>query len=101
MLRQEHYEKGRQIVGTDDFDRIFMVHAIEQRVRDSQSAILLGYRIYFLTIRELVDDLLSWYRTHQRPTALRNTIMGDLFHLLVGFCQLNRSAPSHWNAASG
>ena len=89
MLRQEHYERATALFGTGDFDRLFVVHAIDPLVLDELGATLAERRIVWLTVPEVVLDLVAWYRTHQRPAALRNSLVGDLFHLLVGFCKLD------------
>ena len=89
MLRHEHFERATALFGTDDFDRLFVVHAIDAGVRGEIAPTLAERRVYWLTVPEVVADLLSWYRRHPRPTALRNTLVGDLFHLLVGFCGLD------------
>ena len=88
MLRQEHHERAAALFGTDDFDRLFVVHALDPKVLADLGAELAQKRIYWVTVPELVRDLLGWYRAHQRPAALRNTLVGDLLHLLVGFCGL-------------
>ena len=89
MLREEHYERAITLFGNDDFDRLFVVHAINPQVLSDLGPHLGQRQIYWLTVPEIVRDLLLWYRGHERPTALRNTLVGDLFHLLVGFCGLD------------
>ena len=88
MLRQEHHERAASLFGTDDFDRLFVVHAINPHVLQQLSAELAARRIFWLTVPDVLRDLVVWYRDHQRPAALRNTLVGDLFHLLVGYCGL-------------
>jgi hypothetical protein len=88
MLRQEHYERAIALFGTDDFDRLFVVHALDRVVRSELANALKLRRMHVLTIREVVRDLLDWYVAHQRPSGLRQTLVGDLMHLLVGFCGL-------------
>jgi hypothetical protein len=95
MLREEHYERAITLFGNDNFDRLFVVHAIAPDVLADLGPMLSQRRIYWLTVPEIVRDLLLWYRGHERPTALRNTLVGDLFHLLVGFCGLNLPDTSH------
>ena len=95
MLREEHYERAITLFGNDDFDRLFVVHAIAPDVLADLGPHLAQRRIYWLTVPEIVRDLLIWYRGHERPTALRNTLVGDLFHLLVGFCGLELPDTSH------
>jgi hypothetical protein len=92
MLRQEHYRKAEQLFGTDDFDRLFVVHALDPSIRQALTPELSSRRIFWLTVPELVQDLVAWYRAHPRPAALRNTLVGDLLHLLVGFCGLSLAA---------
>lgn len=89
MLRQEHYEKAASFFGGEDCDRLFVVHAIDGVILAESSRFLAERRIFWLTIPDVVADLIAWYRRHQRPAALRNTLTGDLLHLLVGFCQLD------------
>ncbi len=91
MLREEHFDRASTFFGTHDFDRLFVVHAIDVAVITGLATQLAARRIYWLTIPDVVRDLVSWYRTHDRPAALRNTLVGDMFHLLVGFCGLNLS----------
>ena len=99
MLRQEHYEKATSFFGSEEFDRLFVVHAMDPLVLAESSRFLSERRIFWVTIRDIVADLIVWYRRHQRPAALRNTLTGDLFHLLVGFCKLD--APSDKGIAAG
>ena len=89
MLRQEHFDRAMALFGTDDFDRLFVVHAMDSVVLADLGPILAERRIHWLTVPEVVADLVTWYRDHRRPAALRNTRVGDLFHLLVGFCKLD------------
>ena len=89
MLRQEHFDRAIALFGTEDFDRLFVVHAMDSVVLANLGAALAERRIYWLTVPEVVQDLVKWYRDHRRPAALRHTLVGDLFHLLVGFCKLD------------
>jgi hypothetical protein len=89
MLREQHYRRAEALFGTDDFDRLFVVHALDRAVVDELGSTLAPRRIHWLTIPELVRDLLDWYRAHERPTSLRNTLTGDIWHLLVGYCRLD------------
>ena len=96
MLRQEHHERAASLFGTDDFDRLFVVHAVDAGVLAELGPVLAEHRIHWVTVPAVVADLLAWYRAHARPTALRTTLVGDLFHLLIGFCGLDladRPAP--------
>jgi hypothetical protein len=86
MLRQAHFEKAASILGTGDFDRLFVVHAIDQAVLDELRPLLARRRIFWLTIPEIVRDLELWYRAHPRPTGLRHSPVGDMLHLLLGYC---------------
>jgi hypothetical protein len=88
MLRQQHYEKAVTLFATQDFDRLFVVHAIDPRTRADLAESLAARRIYVTTIREVVADIEKWYRSHPRPATLRHTMVGDLLHLLFGFCGL-------------
>jgi hypothetical protein len=90
MLRQEHFEKAAEVFDSKEFDRLFVVHALDAGTRRELGPSLRAHRIHWLSIREVVDDLLAWYVTHRRPAALRQTLVGDLLHLLVGFCGLKR-----------
>lgn len=86
MLRQAHFETAAQMFGTEDFDRLFVVHAIDQAVLRELDSTLAARRIYWTTLPMIVRDLMVWYRSHHRPTGLRHTFVGDLWHLLVGYC---------------
>lgn len=89
MLRQEHFEKAAQIFGVADFDRLFVVHALDPVVRSQLAPTLAArQRIHWITIREVVGDLQKWYPLHQSKAALRYNLIGDLWHLLVGYCGL-------------
>jgi hypothetical protein len=89
MLRQQHYEKAAIFFGTTDFSRLFVVHALDPQVRAQVCPALAAQkRIHWLTIREVVTDLQCWYEQHANPATLRHTLMGDLWHLLVGYCGL-------------
>ena len=95
MLRQEHYEKALALFGSSDFDRIFVVHALDEQARQEIGpALARERRIHWVTAREIVGDLLTWYRTLDHRAALRHTLMGDLWHLLVGHCGLSASRPN-------
>jgi len=84
MLRQEHADRAAAYFGTDDFDRLFIVHALDPRVRTELTALLAECRIYWMTIPELIGDVYTWYQSHPRRAALRRTLTGDLLHLLFG-----------------
>jgi hypothetical protein len=86
MLREQHYRRATELFGTDVFDRLFVVHAIDRTVLDEHAVAFKAARIHWLTIRELMSDLYTWYGRHPRATELRNELVGDVFHLLVGFC---------------
>lgn len=86
MLRQEHYEKATEFFASTDFDRLFVVHAINSEALARCSNFLNARRIHIITIRELVADIQQWYTGHKRRAGLRHTMMGDVWHLLVGFC---------------
>lgn len=89
MLRQAHFEQATRLFGTDDFDRIFVVHAIDAATLLELEPMLSFHRIHWLTVPMIVGDLLTWYHAHQRPSGLRHSLVGDLWHLLVGFCGLD------------
>lgn len=84
MLRQEHTERATAYFGTDDFDRLFIVHALDPRVRAELTPRLAQDRIYWMTIPELIADVYTWYQSHPRRAALRRTLTGDRLHLLFG-----------------
>jgi hypothetical protein len=88
MLREQHFRRATDLFGTDDFDRLFVVHAIDPAALAALTPELKPRRIYWLTVPALVRDLFDWYQTHPRPSGLRNTLTGDLWHLLVGYCKL-------------
>ena len=93
MLRQEHFERATELFGTADFDRLFVVHAIDPVALADLAPVLRAGRIHWLTLPAVVADLLAWHRVHPRPAALRHTLVGDLIHLLVGFCGLDLPRP--------
>lgn len=95
MLRQEHFEAATKFFGTDDLDRLFIVHALDEAVASRHTEALAKCRIHFLTIREVVGDLFKWYVQHPRRSGLRHTLVGDIWHLLVGFCGCEPSAKNH------
>jgi hypothetical protein len=100
MLREQHYRKAQEVFGTDDFDRLFVVHAIDRAVLQELGPWLHERRIYWLTISDVVADLVRWYRTHKRPAALRNSLVGDLLHLLIGFCGFAVPTPVDFDGRS-
>lgn len=89
MLREQHYRRAIALFGADDFDRLFVVHAVNRNVVSNLASVFVPRRIHWLTVPELVQDLMGWYRDHERPTSVRNTLTGDLWHLLVGYCGLD------------
>lgn len=84
MLRQEHTERAIAYFGTNDFDRLFIVHALHPQIRTQLGPLLAAHRIYWVTIPELIRDLYAWYQVHPRRAALRRSLTGDLLHLLFG-----------------
>ena len=94
MLRQQHYERAETYFGTQDFDRLFVVHALDPPVRANLATVLVERRIFWLTIPELVTDIYAWYQTHPRRAALRRSPTGDLLHLLFGLCSFSPPGPT-------
>ncbi len=89
MLRQEHYETATAIFGTTAFHRIFVVHALDEQVRQQVCPSLAQEkRILWFTVQDVVTDLIAWYEALDSRAGLRHTLMGDLWHLLVGYCGL-------------
>jgi hypothetical protein len=86
MLKQQHFEVAARIFGSEEFDRVFVVHALSDSVRQQVSDQLRQLRIHWITVHELMADLGTWYKTHSRPSGLRHTLTGDIFHLLFGYC---------------
>ena len=86
MLREQHFVKAANLFGSAEFDRLFVVHAIDPEMLSGIKPALLERRIHWITIDVVVKDLLDWYRCHPRPTWLRNSLLGDLWHLLFGYC---------------
>lgn len=92
MLRQ-HFERAESYFGTDDFDRLFVVHALDAQVRSDVAADLAVRRIHWLTIPELVSDVYAWYQAHPRRAAIRRSFTGDLLHILFGLGGLAPRSP--------
>jgi len=89
MLRQEHYEVATHIFGATEFHRIFVVHALDEQVRrDVCPTLAKEKRIHWVTVREIVADLMKWYESCENRSTLRHTLVGDLWHLLIGYCGL-------------
>jgi len=87
MLRQQHYETAAALFGTTEFHRLFIVHALDEQVRhEICPGLAQDKRIHWLTVREVATDLLTWYEHLNHRAPLRHTFMGDLWHLLVGYC---------------
>lgn len=86
MLREEHFQVATRLFGSDDFDRVFVVHALDADIRQRTAERLRAVRVYWITVHELLRDLETWYRAHPRATSLRNSLVGDLVHLFLGFC---------------
>lgn len=94
MLRQQHYEKAKLFFGTADFDRLFVVHALDPKVRNELCPSLAkDKRIHWLTVREIITDLYQWYQQLTHQAALRHTFTGDIWHLLIGYCGLELPTP--------
>ncbi len=83
MLRQEHAERATAYFGTDDFDRLFIVHALDPRVRAELTPRLAELHIYWMTIPELIDDVCTWCQYHPRRAALRRALTGNEHSPLV------------------
>lgn len=90
MLREEHYRIAEELFGHQPFDRLFVVHALDPQIRSEVCPRLADHRIYWITIPELVDDLVAWYHVHPRNAALRHSFVGELLHLLIGFCGMEQ-----------
>jgi hypothetical protein len=86
MLRKQHFDKATSIFGSTDFDRLFVIHAVDPQVQADLGPLLAAKRIYLIGIREVVKDLQAWYSTHSSRATLRHTLVGDLIHLLWGYC---------------
>jgi len=89
MLKAEHFEVASRFFGTPNFDRLFIVHALDPKTRAEVCPVLAQrHRMHWMTIPEMVSDLFRWYEGADKPAriSLRNTLTGDTFHLLVGFC---------------
>lgn len=86
MLREQHFRKAHALFGSSDFDRLFVVHAVDHTALSSVEHRLREKRVHWTTIDVVVRDLLNWYKVHPKPTTLRNTLMGDIWHLMFGFC---------------
>jgi len=65
MLREQHFRKAIELFGSPDFDRLFVVHAIDPAAPSSIGPALLEKRIHWITIDVVMRDLLAWYRHHQ------------------------------------
>jgi hypothetical protein len=91
MLKEQHFQVASSIFGSDDFDRVFVVHALADSVRKDATEALRAKRIHWVTVTELLCDLRDWYGRHERPAGLRHTLTGDLFHLLFGYCRVKPS----------
>lgn len=91
MLKEQHFRVASTIFGSDDFDRVFVVHALAESVRKEATEALRAKRIHWVTVTELLCDLRDWYGRHERPAGLRHTLTGDLFHLLFGYCRVKPS----------
>lgn len=88
MLREEHYAKAKEYFGSEDFDRLFVVHALNWNTVGESATLMQQNRVHFVAIRDIVADLFRWYKEDcARRAGLRHTLVGDLWHLLVGFCE--------------
>lgn len=92
MLREAHYRVACDRFGVDDFDRLFIVHAVDPIAVADLQALMAERRIWWVTLPEIVRDLEEWYRKHPRPTGLRHSPVGDLLHLLFGYCGVTASS---------
>lgn len=86
MLREQHFRCAEKIFGTSDFDRLFVVHAIDPAFFTPMKFRLADARIFWISICDIAHDLLVWYDQHSRRAELRQDLTADFFHLLVGFC---------------
>lgn len=86
MLKEAHYAKATELFGTADFDRLFIVHAMDPTLIEPAKPYLAGHRITWLTIPEIVRDLEQWYKLFPQPAGLKHSPIGDLLHLLFGYC---------------
>ena len=99
MLRKEHFEVAKNIFGTDDFQKILIVHKLNttgEHTRNGEKFkeninnclnTLKEHNIFFIEFNSILNDLYKWYR----PTSsLRNTFIGDSWHLLVGYYKMDK-----------
>lgn len=86
MLREEHYLKAKEFFGSEDFDRLLVLHALDRTSVNWPTESLVAKRIHVLPITDIVRDLCQWYPTCERKAGLRHTITGDMWHLLIGYC---------------
>ena len=89
MLRQEHYDIATNVFNTQEFDRVFVVHAVDPSGFEGMVEFYREQRVFWVTAQELLDDLRKWYKEPKRRSGLRNTLMGDLFHLLFGYLRVD------------
>jgi len=87
MLREEHYRVALDLFGGSDFDRLFVLHAMDTTAfEDRIPALSEQRRIHLVVLKDLLRDLVQWYGGLDHRARLRNSLTGDLFHLLFGFC---------------
>lgn len=92
MLRETQHEVAERLFGMADFNCLFVVHAVDTAALAEVRPILAAHRIAWLTLPSLVADLAAWYRICPRSSGLRHSLVGDLWHLPVGFCGLDLPA---------
>jgi len=86
MLQEEHFQVAADVFGPDCFDRLFVLHAIDTTAfEDEIPTLRQEHRVHLLTVKGLLEDLVEWCQGLDHQARLRNTLTGDLFHLLFGF----------------
>ena len=90
MLSREHYEYASNILFKNKkFIRIFIVHKINIDKDNVQECInnFKNIDVYFIQISDIINDLFKWYYNCQNKTIIRNSLVGDLIHLL-NYCNI-------------
>jgi len=87
MLREEHFRVALDLFGGEVFDRLFVFHGIDTTAfQDRIPGLREQRRIHLVVVKDLLRDLVEWYGGLDHPARLRNSLTGDLLHLLFGFC---------------
>jgi len=85
MLREQHNSKAMEIFGGCSFVKIFIFHNLCKTGIETKLDDLKGKGIYFVTSREIIEDIFNNFSKYRKNAGIRNSLVGDIFDLLIDY----------------